>query len=32
MEEQQSPEMPDWPQGTIFTVGHSTLPLERLGQ
>jgi uncharacterized protein (DUF488 family) len=29
MEEKRSPEMPDWPQGTIFTVGHSTLPLER---
>ena len=28
MEEQRSPEMPDWPQGTIFTAGHSTLPLE----
>ncbi|MDN5929190.1 MAG: DUF488 domain-containing protein [Hyphomicrobiales bacterium] len=24
-----APEMPNWPQGTIFTVGHSTLPLER---
>jgi uncharacterized protein (DUF488 family) len=29
MEEHPSPEMPDWPQGTIFTVGHSTLTLER---
>ena len=29
MEEHRPPEMPDWPQGTIFTVGHSTLPLER---
>lgn len=33
MHEHHSPEMPapkipDWPQGTIFTVGHSTLPLE----
>jgi len=29
MEEKRLPEMPDWPRGTIFTVGHSTLPLER---
>jgi uncharacterized protein (DUF488 family) len=29
MEEKRSSEMPDWPQGAIFTVGHSTLPLER---
>jgi uncharacterized protein (DUF488 family) len=29
MEEHPSPEMLDWPQGAIFTVGHSTLPLER---
>lgn len=33
MHEHHSPEMPtpkipDWPEGTIFTVGHSTLPLE----
>jgi uncharacterized protein (DUF488 family) len=28
MEEKPSPEMPDWPKCTIFTVGHSTLPLE----
>jgi uncharacterized protein (DUF488 family) len=28
MHEHPSPEMGDWPQGTIFTVGHSTLPLE----
>jgi uncharacterized protein (DUF488 family) len=29
MEEKRLPEMPDWPRGTIFTVGHSTLLLER---
>ncbi|HEY6983214.1 DUF488 domain-containing protein [Reyranella sp.] len=23
------PQQADWPQGTLFTVGHSTLPLER---
>src|SRR6185312_707141 len=28
MDEHRSPEMPDWPAGTIFTVGHSTLPLD----
>jgi uncharacterized protein (DUF488 family) len=26
--EKSSPALPDWPAGTIFTVGHSTLPLE----
>jgi uncharacterized protein (DUF488 family) len=29
MEKHRSTELPDWPPGTIFTVGHSTLPLER---
>jgi uncharacterized protein (DUF488 family) len=28
MHEQQSPGMPEWLAGTIFTVGHSTLPIE----
>ena len=28
MKERHSAELPDWPAGTIFTVGHSTLPLE----
>jgi len=28
MKQHRLPEMPDWPQGTIFTVGHSTLKLE----
>jgi hypothetical protein len=28
MIERNSPHV-DWPQGAIFTVGHSTLPIER---
>lgn len=28
MKQHRSPETHDWPQGTIFTVGHSTLKLE----
>jgi len=29
MTEHPSPQDADWPQGTIFTVGHSTLAIER---
>ncbi len=29
MNEQPSPQEAQWPEGAVFTVGHSTLPLER---
>jgi uncharacterized protein (DUF488 family) len=29
MSEHPLPEEADWPQGAIFTLGHSTLPIER---
>jgi uncharacterized protein (DUF488 family) len=29
MNRQPPPQQADWPQGAIFTVGHSTLPIER---
>ena len=28
-DERSVPEAADWPRGTIFTVGHSTLPIDR---
>jgi uncharacterized protein (DUF488 family) len=29
MSKQPPPQEAQWPDGTIFTVGHSTLPIER---
>ena len=29
MSKQPSPQDAAWPAGTVFTVGHSTLPIER---
>ena len=29
MSDLQPPQRPDWPEGAVFTVGHSTLPIER---
>ena len=29
MSEQQPPQDAAWPDGAVFTVGHSTLPIER---
>jgi hypothetical protein len=29
MSEHPSPQAPHWPTGAIFTLGHSTLPIER---
>ena len=29
MSEHPSPQAAHWPEGTIFTIGHSTLPIER---
>jgi uncharacterized protein (DUF488 family) len=29
MSEQPSPQAAHWPQGAVFTIGHSTLPIER---
>lgn len=29
MNEEKSPRVAEWPSGAVFTVGHSTLPIER---
>ena len=29
LNEDRSPKSTDWPEGVIFTIGHSTLPIER---